>query len=290
MEQAEAFKAYIEKYCVSQSELSRRTGIPQRTISARLALLSLTASMRARLEAGEIGPYEAIKIGKLSHEYQEPVAAAVSSGKIGGRMLEKICKLVQRESERKIDDIINEISEVKPKLIAQETSKTLGINPLPCAREAYAKLNSKQFNKTNEHIEEKCKKDNIVSDFDILLNIARDFGSTYRETCSELNKDGMCTCWIWDTKDAIPNGAGEPVKSGNIWRLKPSVLYCAFCANHVGDRMEEALEKLDVDPILRLRRYFKCQCGAKGKVAVFVKCTECLTEGWYGAWRPSNPV
>lgn len=285
LEQAEAFKAYIEKYGVSQSELSRRTGIPQRTISARLALLSLTASMRARLEAGEIGPYEAIKINKLPLEYQGLVADAVSSGKIGGRMLEKICKIVRRESERKIDDIIDEISEVKHKLTEQDTSKTLGVNPLLCTREDYAK----QVNKTNEHSAEKYKKDDILSDFVILLNIVKDFGSAYRETCSQLNKDGSCTGWIWETKDDIPNGAGEPVKSGNIWHLKPSVMYCAFCSNHIGARLEEALDKLDVNPILRLRHYFKCQCGAKGKVAVFVKCTQCHTEGWYDPWRPSNP-
>ena len=62
LEQARSFKDYLSRYKVSQSELSRRTGIPQRTISDRLALLSLPASVHAKIEAGEIGPYEALKI------------------------------------------------------------------------------------------------------------------------------------------------------------------------------------------------------------------------------------
>jgi len=81
LEQARSFKRYLATYGVSQSELSRRTGIPQRTISDRLALLSLPASVHARLEAGEIGPYEAVRIAALPVEQQEAVARAVSSGK-----------------------------------------------------------------------------------------------------------------------------------------------------------------------------------------------------------------
>jgi ParB family chromosome partitioning protein len=57
LEQARSFKDYLDRYGVSQSELSRRTGIPQRTIPHRLALLKLPASVHARIEAGEIGPY-----------------------------------------------------------------------------------------------------------------------------------------------------------------------------------------------------------------------------------------
>ena len=95
LEQARSWKAYLEKYNLSQSELSRRTAIPQRTISDRLALLSLPVSVHARIEAGEIGPYEAIKISALPSDQQEAVAEAVSSGRIGGRILEKLAKLAR---------------------------------------------------------------------------------------------------------------------------------------------------------------------------------------------------
>jgi ParB/RepB/Spo0J family partition protein len=74
LEQARAFKAYIDKYKVSQSELSRRTGIPQRTISARLALLSLPASMHAKIESGEIGPHQALQLAKRYGDTHEPKA------------------------------------------------------------------------------------------------------------------------------------------------------------------------------------------------------------------------
>jgi ParB family chromosome partitioning protein len=92
LEQARSLKAYLENYEVSQSEFSRRTGIPQRTISDRLALLSLPASVHARIEAGEIGPYEALKIAKLPDDQQEGVAKAVASGQIGGRTLEDLIR------------------------------------------------------------------------------------------------------------------------------------------------------------------------------------------------------
>jgi ParB/RepB/Spo0J family partition protein len=90
LEQAKSLKSYLDTYKVSQSELSRGTGIPQRTISARLSLLKLPASMQARIESGEIGPYEATRIATLPPDQQETVADAIASGRIGGRALEKL--------------------------------------------------------------------------------------------------------------------------------------------------------------------------------------------------------
>jgi ParB/RepB/Spo0J family partition protein len=78
LEEGKAYKAYMDDYQVSQSELSRRTGIPQRTISARIALLSLPASMRAKLEAGEIGPHEALRLAKRDGDKNEPKAKAAA--------------------------------------------------------------------------------------------------------------------------------------------------------------------------------------------------------------------
>jgi ParB/RepB/Spo0J family partition protein len=76
LEQARALKAYLDKYKVSQNELSRRAGIPQRTISARIALLSLPASMHAKIEAGEIGPHQALQMARKDGDMHEPSIAA----------------------------------------------------------------------------------------------------------------------------------------------------------------------------------------------------------------------
>ena len=48
--------------------------------------------MHTRIEAGEIGPYEALKISALPADQQEAVAQAVSRGRMGGRALEKITR------------------------------------------------------------------------------------------------------------------------------------------------------------------------------------------------------
>jgi len=104
LEQARSLKDYLGRYSISQSELSRRTGIPQRTISNRLTLLSLPASLQAKVEAGSIGPYEALKITKLPVEQQGSIIEAVSSGKIGGRELEKLVCSVPQSSNRMIQE------------------------------------------------------------------------------------------------------------------------------------------------------------------------------------------
>lgn len=90
LEQARSLKLYLDHYRVSQSELSWRTGIPQRSISNRLALLSLSSSLQARIQAGEIGPYEAVKIAALPADRQREVVEAVASGRMGGRQLEEL--------------------------------------------------------------------------------------------------------------------------------------------------------------------------------------------------------
>jgi ParB family chromosome partitioning protein len=122
LEQARNWKAYLEKYRVSQSELSRRTGIPQRSISNRLALLSLPASLQARIEGAEIGPYEAVKIAALPADQQEAVAQAVASGRIGRRILEKLAKLVPPAPGKPIQDIINELA--SPEAVAVPPAET----------------------------------------------------------------------------------------------------------------------------------------------------------------------
>jgi len=126
LEQARSLKAYLEKYEVSQRELSRRTGIPQRTISDRLALLSLPPSVHAQIEAGKIGPYEAIKICTLPADQQEAAAEAISSGRIGGRILEKLAKLARAAPRKPIQDIIEEL--VSPEAIAASSAETADLS------------------------------------------------------------------------------------------------------------------------------------------------------------------
>jgi len=101
LQQAKGFKDYLQLYKVSQSELSRRTGIPQRTVSDRLALLSLPTSVHARIEAGEIGPYEALKIATLPNDQQEAVAQAVARGEIDGRALKDLTRRFPLKSNRR---------------------------------------------------------------------------------------------------------------------------------------------------------------------------------------------
>jgi ParB family chromosome partitioning protein len=113
LEQAKALKNYLDKYKISQNELSRCTGIPQRTISDRLALLSLPASVHARIESGDICPYEAPKTTSLPPEHQEAVAEAVSIGKLSGRALEKLPRLLKEAKEKMTKDIIDQLVSVE---------------------------------------------------------------------------------------------------------------------------------------------------------------------------------
>lgn len=95
LEQARAFKAYLDNYGVSQSEFSRRTGIPQRTISARIALLSLPASMHAKIEAGEIGPHQALQLARRDSDAHEPKVTASAPKNITDRLGDADDRLVE---------------------------------------------------------------------------------------------------------------------------------------------------------------------------------------------------
>jgi ParB family chromosome partitioning protein len=99
LDQGRALYNYLQKYPMSQSELSKRTGIPQRTISARLALYSLPVSMHAKVEAGEIGPYQAIEISKLPSEKQEYIAMEITAHRLCGRKLEEALKQLKKGPE-----------------------------------------------------------------------------------------------------------------------------------------------------------------------------------------------
>jgi len=72
----------------------------------------------------------------------------------------------------------------------------------------------------------------IPSDVMSLEAVAREIGEWNLEFCPH-NEDGLCTEWEWCTEEGIPNGIGKPICEGEgiyqIYRIKPSVLFCAMC-------------------------------------------------------------
>ncbi|MBI4219987.1 MAG: hypothetical protein HY682_07595 [Chloroflexi bacterium] len=56
------------------------------------------------------------------------------------------------------------------------------------------------------------------------------------------------------------------------------------------EQVTELLRHLDSDSLSGLRRHFTCtHCGARGRLAVRVKCTNCDTNSWIGWWAHSHP-
>jgi hypothetical protein len=43
-------------------------------------------------------------------------------------------------------------------------------------------------------------------------------------------------------------------------------------------------DQLDGTPDLDLKHRFKCECGASGLVALYIRCTKCGREAWWGWW------
>lgn len=234
LEQARSFKEYIDRYGVSQSELSRRTGIPQRTISDRLTLLSLPASVHARIEAHEIGPYEAVRIAALPAHQQEGAAEAVSSGLIPGRMLDKLVKMVQTNPERPLRDIIKQL----------HSPQVIGRSPV---RTAFDKGKS-----VTGRVE--LKKETSQTDVASILAISHYLGIRKQNECSDLKKR-VCVFHSWSSREEIPQGAGAPVQIENprmYWHVKPTPLFCAFCPinlelHELEDDLTEIEDLLEVD-------------------------------------------
>jgi len=271
LEQSRAFREYLDKYNVSQREMARRTGIPQRTISARLALLSLPESMHAQIEAGHIGPHEALMISELPPAHQPTVVTLVASGKLGSRALESLCTLSKASPNVPIGEIINQIEHDMIVLSSQTTEVRTphdAISPLPNSGKGEPSLSS---------VESQDLKD--------LIRIVKAIGIEKQERCECLHEDGRCSYWDWEDRESIPEGIGDPVcPKGYSWFIKPSVFLCAICS---GDAMDLAFSvncKLNGDPLVGLKQDFKCDCGAKGEVAVNIKCTHCGRVTWWGFW------
>jgi ParB family chromosome partitioning protein len=289
LEQAKSLKNYIERYRASQSEISRRTGIPQRTISDRLALLSLPTSVHARMEAGEIGPYEATKICSLPAEHQEAVAEVVSSGRISGRALEKLARLVRATPEKPIEDIVEELASLEAIQIPTDEAADLS-NTKPrftindeIESDPETKL-EKEVDKAE--LERRLPEVKALSKLDILVTTAEEMGFYRQGFCSYFKGD-VCTFWSWESQESIPEGIGESVEDDNKWRIKPSELYCAMCTLDLEFRLAGVEGEVEANPLSGIRRDFKCSCGTTGFIAARVKCTKCGKEDCWG-WRPEE--
>jgi len=240
LEQARSLKAYLEEYEVSQRELSRRTGIPQRTISDRLALLSLPPSVHAQIEAGKIGPYEAIRICNLPADQQEAAAEAISSGRIGGRILEKLAKLARASPGKPIQDIIDEL--VSPEAIAASSAEAAGLSTTKRGATIYDETPqriSKQTPEeppkgevTLEQLDWRVEAlENTMSKTLVRLDewFNEHFGSSpaLQQRCPNCAKNGV-EYWTWDKKERVP----VPMEMREDFEeedMEIEILYCNRC-------------------------------------------------------------
>jgi hypothetical protein len=261
----------LDKYKVSQREMARRTGIPQRTISARLTLLSLPLSTRAQLEAGHIGPREAILISDLPLAHQPMVMTLVVSGKLGGRALESLCILSKANPKVAIDELIKQKEQVPVPPSTQSTKE-------PVSFDAATEVSDS----TKAGLELSASH---VQDLIALIRIIKEQGAWQLEDCDLLDDDGRCKIWSWDNRESIPEGIGEPVfLEPDNWVVKPSALLCGICLARDNDSISLILNMLWNNPLTRLKERFTCDCGAKGNVAVHIKCTQCDRDTWWGSW------
>jgi ParB family chromosome partitioning protein len=207
MEQAKAIHEYITTYGITQNELSRRTGIPQRTISDRLALLSLPVSVHAKIETGEIGPYEALQIAKLPASVHEILVQSVTSGKLGGRQLEKLSAQIRANPNTQIDGIIRRFIPIED----EESSPTKDVLAQPKNIPAIPY---------------------IESEFEKFRSLMQYLATKKREDCDFFTKDGVCdlTWENWKTMEDVPKFMGNPVSiEGKLIGIKPSEILCAIC-------------------------------------------------------------
>jgi hypothetical protein len=116
-----------------------------------------------------------------------------------------------------------------------------------------------------------------------LIVAAQQFGAYRRESC-QYQKDGLCTLWMWETEEEIPQGIGEPVfVEGDDWHIKPSPFYCAFCSASLEDRVDDIeLDALGTSLWGASTRITCGNCGSKGWIATPVKCTKCGRVTFWG--------
>ncbi|MGD0856172.1 MAG: ParB/RepB/Spo0J family partition protein [Dehalococcoidia bacterium] len=267
LEQARALKSYLDRHKLSQRELERRTGIPQRTISARLALLELPVSMHAKIECGEIGPHEAILICELPPDHQGLVTTLVASGKLGGRALERLCALSKANPQTPIDELINQMEPTSDSPSTQSSEVQVSDGTTPVVRSG----------KKDSHLSV-----NEIQDIKDLLDAVKWLGAMHRSECDYLVEDNICTLWKFDKEEQWPNWAAKGVvrREPDSLLVEPSDLLCGLCCGETTYLALTASERLEGDPLAGLGYTFKCKCGAEGEVAAYIKCAKCGAECW----------
>lgn len=284
LDQARAFKAYMDKYKISQRELARRTGVPQTTISARLALLSLPVSMHAQIESGTIGPHQALKISKLPSDKQKTIADAVASGRIAGRALEMLPEQIQADPERPIEHVTGEATSAES---SPASSSNIRGEDTPNAKVVAPETTDHAEQREDIDLEDKPALAKLLSELRTFRDLAELIGWVRRQVCPYFNEDGLCNSyWAGDADPA--KFLGEPVERNGNWYLRPSELLCALCTQDIAFDLDALEIQVKNNPASGLRKKFKCTCGSTEKVAVSVKCTKCGKETWYGWWPPKK--
>jgi hypothetical protein len=210
-------------------------------------------------------------ISELPPAHQPAVASLVASGKLGSRALESLCTLSKANQNVPIDEVINQIEHRSLKPYSHTTEvqapgDTVALLP-----------NSRKDNTTLSTSESQ--------DLIDLIRIAKGIGTQKQNECECLHEDGRCTYWGWEDQESIPKGIGDPVcPAGLEWFIKPSILFCAICSSEAMSVACSVKWKLKDTLLVGVRREFKCDCGAKGFVAVYIKCTKCGKETWRGWW------
>ena len=107
----------------------------------------------------------------------------------------------------------------------------------------------------------------------------------YKHDCCLHASGQECEYHEWKECDEIPEGAGEAVREGDVWYIRPSPLYCAMCPAYMEARVDEIADAVSSTPLHGLRSRYECrECHAKGLVAVSIKCTSCGDNSYWGWW------
>jgi len=133
------------------------------------------------------------------------------------------------------------------------------------------------------------------------MAIIQDGGREKMKVCIYFEAD---QCELHASRDKSTDGVppGEVFFKDGWWCLHPEPITCAACSmfinpcvvteydldektSEISQTLDSQKISLDNTPAHNLRNRFCCDCGAKGLVAVKVKCTRCDRETWWG-WHP----
>ncbi|MFC1999811.1 ParB/RepB/Spo0J family partition protein [Chloroflexota bacterium] len=286
LELGRSLKEYFEAHPdVSQSALSRRIGLPQRTISARLTLASLPESVQAEIEAGRIGPHEATRIAALPAQIQDTVAKAVASGRMKGGKLDKLIKQARDHPEMTAGDIMEGLERKKDTSVSQTRMVDAPLPALaPETREDMADSpNVEDERRQIGQTQFSLSVAQAPSDADIQLAMARLLRLDIEKQCLFL-EEGNCSFWSWGIQDSVPEAIGDLVDMGGQRRLRPSPLCCAMCVIVLRLRMDQ----LGAKPLPEETKSPECVCGQVLEMAHALRCESCGHEVCFCWWPKAS--